>query len=65
MHNFQVHHPDLVAQAAGHLSRDEYTGYMGIDPEDCEEFRAMSNLLWSWLQSQIEQLHQVSSRTQL
>ena len=59
MHNFQVHHPDLVAQAAGHLSRDEYSGYLGIDPEDREEFQEMSNLLWSWLQSQIEQLHLV------
>jgi len=64
MHTLQVHHPDLVAQAAGHLSRDEYSGHLGIDPEDREEFREMSNLLWSWLQSQIAQLHQVSPHTQ-
>jgi hypothetical protein len=64
MLNVQVHHLDLVAQAAGHLSRDEYSGHLGIDPEDREEFQEMSNLLWSWLQSQIDQLHQASLHTQ-
>ena len=64
MHNLQVHHPDLVAQAAGHLSQDESSGHLGIDAEDREKFQKMSNLLWSWVQSQIDQLHQVSQHTQ-
>lgn len=34
MHNVQVHHPDLVAQAAGHMNRDDWSGHLGIDPED-------------------------------
>ncbi len=56
MHKVQVHHPDLVAQAAGHLSQDEYSGHLGIVPQDREVFQQLSNL---WLQSYIDLLHQV------
>ena len=53
----QVHHPDLVAQAAGHIDRDNYVFDRGLDPDDIEEFRQLSRLLWSWLQSNVDQLH--------
>lgn len=55
----QVHHPDLVAQAAGHIDRDNYVFNRGLDPDDIGEFRDMTNLLWAWLQSQVDQLREV------
>ena len=55
----QVHHPDLVAQAAGFLDRDNYVNELGIDPDHNEKFRAMADTLWSWLPSQVEQLREV------
>ena len=57
---FHVHHPDLVAQAAGYLDREDYAPNLGLDPDEIDEFKDMSNLLWAWLPSQVEQLRQVS-----
>ena len=58
--NPQVHHPDLIAQAGGHLDRENYVNNLGLDPEYKEEFQGMVNLLWPWLHNQVEQLRQVS-----
>lgn len=55
----QVHPPDLVAQAAGHLERDNYVSDLGLNPEYKEEFKEMVSLLWTTLQSQVEQIRQV------
>ena len=54
-----MHPPDLVAQAAGHLDRDNYVSDLGLNPEYMEEFKEMVNLLWTTLKSQIEQIKQV------
>lgn len=39
----QVHHPDLVPQAAGVLDRDNHVYEPGIDPDHNEKFRAMAS----------------------
>ena len=54
-----MHHPDLVAQAAGHLDRDNYVSDLGLSPEHMEEFKEMVSLLWTTLKSQVEQTKQV------
>ena len=55
----QVHHPDLIAQAAGYIDRDNYVNPLGLDPDDTTRFREMSDSLFSWLPSQVEQLREV------
>ncbi|KAL0018353.1 hypothetical protein WJX79_006177, partial [Trebouxia sp. C0005] len=59
-HYEKVHHPDLVAQAAGHLDRDNYVSELGLNPEHMEEFRDMVALLWTTLKSQMEQIKQLN-----
>lgn len=54
-----MHPPDLVAQAAGHLDRDNCVSNLGLNPEHMEEFKDMVSLLWTTLKSQVEQIKQV------
>jgi len=58
-----VHPLDLVAQAAGHLDRDNYVSDLGLNPEYMEEFKEMFSLLWTTLKSQVEQIKQVGQST--
>ncbi len=60
MHNVKGHHIDMVAQAAGHLSQDEY--HLGINPE--EGFQEFSNMMKSWLQSYLDVMRKVLLHTQ-
>ena len=61
MMSAQVHHPDLIAHAAGYIDRDNYVNPLGLDPDHTERFTEMSNSLFAWLPSQVEQLREVCS----
>ena len=48
----QIAPPDVVAQAAGHLSRNAYYSYMTLDPLERPEFREMALILFhTWKNS--------------
>lgn len=58
-HSAQVLPGDLVAQAAGHRSREEYNPHMAPDPEGLPAFAHMPKGVFSPLDRQIEQMEEV------
>ena len=56
----QLPEPDLVAQAAGHLTCAHYTSQLGLNHEEWPEFREMALMLWPDLDNALKQLEEVS-----
>ena len=59
MLHMQIPAPDVVAQAAGHLSRNAYYSYMTLDPLERPEFREMALMLFPHLEEQLAELKEV------